>query len=73
MPKSVKIVISGATMSGKTRILNIIGEALRNSGFNVEATDDVGDISEFKPFLTGQLDDRLISIFTVLTPFSQVE
>lgn len=67
MHGGVKIIISGRTCSGKTRILHTIGEALHTSGFNVTATDDIGEIPKFSPQRPGRVDDRLVSISTVLT------
>lgn len=65
--RDVNIVISGVCGSGKTVILNIIGETLRNSGFNVVAVDDGDEISEFRPRLPHSLDNRLVSISTVIS------
>lgn len=62
----VNIVLHGPKLSGKTAILHIIGAALRDSGFNVVAKDDIGEISDFRPRTPHSVDDRLISISTSL-------
>jgi nucleoside-triphosphatase THEP1 len=67
MRDCVKIVLRGKTGSGKTAILHIIGDALRNSGFNVVTVDDGDVISEFRPTPPISPDDRLVSISTVIS------
>ncbi len=65
--RDVNIVLSGVCGSGKTAILHIIGDALRNSGFNVVAVDDGDEIPEFQPRRPYNPDDRLVSISTVIS------
>ena len=67
MSRDVKITLQGCCGSGKTAILHIIGDALRNSGFNVAAVDDDATISEFRPRPPHNPDDRLVSISTVIS------
>jgi|GEM_PF-2631125 len=68
MCSGVNIEIQGQAGSGKTAILHIIGDALRNSGFNVSAVDDGGEkISEFRPTPPFSMDDRPVKIWSVLS------
>ena len=64
---SVKIKLSGRVLSGKTAVLHIIGQSLRDAGFNVEAIDDGNNITEFEPIPPVSPDNRIISIYTEIS------
>lgn len=67
--KKVTITIEGASGSGKTRLLNLIGYLLKERGFNVSCCDDtMGEVIPGMQWETAQpqVDQRMVYITTII-------